>query len=246
MVDINRYSGQIAINDISIDGQKRLSGSTVAVVGIGGNGAIAAELFARMGIGRIRVIDNDSVRENNLHRQFLYGEDDLGKPKVISAAGRLKAINRSVEVDTVNDYLTEKNSASLIRGSSLVYDGTDNFASRYAINSACFDLGIPFVMTSSIQYWGEIIPVLPGKTACLKCLNIPVVEEGSCSRIGIFPPAVVLTAAIAVSAAVSILTGKLEAGYIKIADARNGTVETVITERNPACPVCGKLTYKSG
>ncbi len=238
-MNINRYSGQIALREISISGQKKLSQSMVTIVGIGGNGSVSAELFARMGIGKLRIVDDDVVRENNLHRQFLYGESSVGKQKVVEAAGALKLINREMQVEVVNKHLDAENVSGIIEGSSLVYDGTDNFAARFALNRACVKLGIPFVMTSSLQYWGEVIPVVPGKTACLDCLNIPKMEEGSCSQIGIFPPAVSMTASIGVSTSVSILMGSEITGFIKIADSLKNTVETIETQRNPDCRTCG-------
>lgn len=238
----DRYKGQIVLPEISIAGQKALSGSTVAIVGLGGTGSIAAELLCRMGVGKLVLIDGDKVRESNLQRQILYDESSLGMKKAEAAGKRLKTENSETEIVVHSEFLDDSNSDALAGSSNLIFDGTDNVAARHTINRCSVKNRIPWILCSAIEYYGQTKAVVPGKTSCLSCMNYPVDEAVvSCSEQGIFPPVLTWIVSIGISKAVDLLLGKGVDGDFIHVDMRTMEMKRFVAERNSQCSVCSAL-----
>lgn len=242
LLNLNRYKGQIVLPEISIEGQRKLEKSSVAIVGVGGTGSLAAEYFSRMGIGHITLIDGDVCREQDLHRQSLYSEADLGRPKVESAKRRLETENSEFRLNVFNTFLDDKNSDSLLHGSDLVYDGTDNVMARHSINRYSIRNEIPWVMVSAIEYYGQVKGVIPGKTSCLTCIGYPENEEAiSCSEQGIFPPILLWVSSIGIATAMDVLLGKEISGDFINIDLKTMEMKRIRAEKNGNCKLCSHL-----
>jgi molybdopterin/thiamine biosynthesis adenylyltransferase len=157
------------IGTIGLDGQIKLLQSTVAVVGAGGLGGIIIELLARQGIGHLIIIDNDRFAEQNLNRQLMSTEKNLGEYKAIAAAKRVGEINSAVEVTTFVQKLTKENAHKLLKDADVVADGLDDLPSRFAVEKTCHDLGIPFVYGTIAGFSGQLTTIFP-KDAGLSCI----------------------------------------------------------------------------
>jgi adenylyltransferase/sulfurtransferase len=251
----DRYSRQVRFSEIGEEGQLRLSQSRVAIVGCGGLGSAQAELLARAGVGFLRVIDRDYVEWSNLQRQLLFDEQDAeaSLPKAVAAARRLKAINSSIEIEQVISDLTPATADDLLGDVQLVMDGTDNFETRYLINDFAISHEVPWVYGAAVGSYGLKMPVIPGKTCCLRCMlpEPPTGAQATCETAGVLGPITATIAALQVADALVILTGHQDKlpGRITIVDVWTGDVMQVSQpERDPDCPACGhrEFSYLSG
>ncbi|WP_273651133.1 molybdopterin-synthase adenylyltransferase MoeB [Cellulomonas fimi] len=154
--EVARYSRHLLLPEVGLDGQRRLAGAKVFVVGAGGLGAPVLTYLAAAGVGTIAVVDDDVVDHSNLHRQVLFGTDDVGRAKVDVTAERLRRINPHVRVLTHRTRVSPENALDLFRGYDLVIDGTDNFATRYLVNDACVILDLPYVWGSVFRFEGQV------------------------------------------------------------------------------------------
>ena len=219
------------IGTIGIDGQIKLLQSTVAVVGAGGLGGTITELLARQGIGHIIIIDNDRFTEQNLNRQLLSTEKNLGKYKATVAAKRVKDINSAVTVTTFLKRLTEKNARRLLNGANVVADGLDNLPSRFAVEKACRNLGIPYVYGTIAGFIGQLMTVFPGDTGLSSIYghsdDLP--EQGIEVKIGNPSATPAIIAAWQVQEIVKIITGigKPLRNHLLILDAMEGTADKI-------------------
>lgn len=175
MVDLReeerkRYSRQLHMPEIGEAGQVRLREARVVVVGAGGLGSPVSLYLAAAGVGRIILIDDDSVALSNLNRQILYSEANIGDPKARAAAGRLRGLNGEVDVVPVAEQITAENAERLIGGADLVVDGLDSMEARRVVNAACVKQGIAFVHGGVHGFIGEVTTMIPGQTACFECL----------------------------------------------------------------------------
>ncbi|MCW6168157.1 MAG: HesA/MoeB/ThiF family protein [Thermoplasmatales archaeon] len=235
-----RYSREIALKEISIDGYIALKKSKVSVIGLGSTGSVSADLFVRAGISKIALVDGDNVDITNLHRQILYDELDVGKNKAEMAAFHLKKINSDTEIASFPVNLDAENISELLDGTDLVMDGTDNMRSRRVINEYCVKNSIPWVFTSSIGTVAEVKAIIPGKTACLSCFIRDTDEmDMSCEQLGVLASAPLIASSIAWTTAVRILKGEDVSGNLVFIDAWNLDVREISIARNPECPVCG-------
>src|SRR5580704_14236234 len=168
----SRYSRQSRFAPLGAEGQQGIASSRVAVVGLGALGSVQAELLARAGVGALRLLDRDFVEAGNLQRQTLYDEADAAEalPKAVAAARRLARVNSSIHLDPVVADLTPRNCEELLEGMDLILDGTDNFEARYLINDFAVQHAIPWIYGAAVGSYGIAMPVIPGKTACLRCL----------------------------------------------------------------------------
>lgn len=141
----NRYERQTALPEIGPEGQERLSRARVLIVGVGGLGCPAALYLAAAGVGTLVLVDDDTVSPTNLHRQVLYTEADLGKPKVLCAAQRLRQLNGEIRIEINPCRLTDRNASALLKGCDLVLDGTDNYATRYLLDKECARAHVPYI-----------------------------------------------------------------------------------------------------
>ncbi|MGI9169411.1 MAG: HesA/MoeB/ThiF family protein, partial [Caulobacteraceae bacterium] len=166
--EVERYARHLVLREIGGPGQQKLKAASVAIVGAGGLGCPAALYLAAAGVGRIVLIDPDTVSLSNLQRQILYGAEDIGAVKVTAAAARLRDINPHITVEPVAEPLTADNAAALIAGADVALDGTDNFATRFAVNAACVAEGRPLV-SGAIGRWTGQVGVFAGRP-CYRCL----------------------------------------------------------------------------
>jgi len=198
------------IGTIGLDGQINLLQSTVAVVGGGGLGGTIIELLARQGIGHLIIIDNDRFVEQNLNRQIMSTEGNLGQYKAIAAAERLKEINSATTVSTLLERLTKENAQSLLMGAQVAVDGLDNLSSRLIVEEACRQLAIPYVYASIAGFNGQLMTIFP-RDAGLSSLYGPscdsLPEQGIEARTGNPPATVAMIAALQVQEVVKIITG---------------------------------------
>ncbi|MCC6028631.1 MAG: HesA/MoeB/ThiF family protein [Candidatus Korarchaeum sp.] len=231
-----RYVRQLPL--IGEEGQAKLKNSLVAVVGAGGIGSPLSLYLASAGVN-LRVIDGDSVSFNNLHRQVLYGEDDLGLPKALVAERELRRRNSEIYVEGITERLTEENAPELLSGVDLVMDASDNFRTRYIINDFCIRNNIPFVYSAINGFYFAISFIIPGKTACLKCIFPNVEESGPVPVIGMTPA---LVASIAAAEAIKYITGlgPSLAGKLLIGDLKNMEFTYVNVNKSKNCPACSR------
>ncbi|MFW6146076.1 MAG: HesA/MoeB/ThiF family protein [Planctomycetota bacterium] len=216
MASQRRYDRQMAYAPFGPAGQRALAAARVVIVGAGGLGSAAAESLARAGVGRLRLIDDDRVAWDNLHRQHLYTEADAaaGRPKVVAAAENLAAINSDVRVETVEARVDGANVADLLDGADLVLDGTDNWAARFLLNDACVRESRPWIYAGVVGGEAVTMTVVPGRTPCLRCLYDgppPPCTEPTCRAVGVLGPAVQVIAGLQAFEAIKLLTGHLDA-----------------------------------
>ncbi len=251
---LDRYSRQIALKVIGTDGQKRLANSSVAVIGCGALGTTAAELLARAGVGRLRLVDRDIVELSNLHRQMLYDERHAtqGTPKALACAERISEINSEVEVEPVVTDVNHRNVLGLISDVDLVIDGTDNFETRFLLNDAALSAGVPWVYGAALETYGAVMPIVPGRSACLRDLILNPPRPGAlptCESVGVLNAAAVAVASLQVASAIKLLLGEEgDAGVVTYVDVWRVTFERVRVERSEDCPACvlGRYEFLEG
>jgi molybdopterin/thiamine biosynthesis adenylyltransferase len=238
--EVERYARHLVLREIGGPGQQRLKAAKVLLVGVGGLGAPAGLYLAAAGVGRLGLLDPDEVSLSNLQRQVIYGAEDLGRGKALSAGLRLSQLNPEIELEPIPERLTEANARALVRPYDLVIDGTDDFATRFAVNAACVAEGKPLV-SGAIGRWSGQVGVFPGRP-CYQCLvpGIPPDAE-TCSMVGVVGALAGVIGAMMALEAVKLLTGAGEtlAGRLLIYDALEGETRTVRVGHDPACPVCG-------
>jgi molybdopterin/thiamine biosynthesis adenylyltransferase len=238
--EVERYARHLVLREIGGPGQQRLKAARVLIVGAGGLGAPAALYLAAAGVGELTLVDPDTVALSNLQRQVLYRTDDEGRAKVEAAGERLVALNPNVRVARIEEKLTVANARELVAGHSLVLDGTDDFASRFAVNAACVAEGVTLV-SGAIGRWTGQVGVFAGRP-CYRCLvpDIPPDAE-TCAAVGVVGALAGVIGAMMALEAVKLLTGAGEplAGRLLIYDALAAEVRTVRLGPDPECPVCG-------
>ncbi|MBI2970955.1 MAG: ThiF family adenylyltransferase [Candidatus Aenigmarchaeota archaeon] len=239
-----RYSRQEIV--IGKDGQKKLSQATVAVLGLGAVGSVAAELLARSGTNLL-LIDRDVVEESNLQRQ-LYDEDDVDKPKAIALKERLASVNSRIRIGAVADDFNASNAEALLTSAHFVVDGLDNLYSRFLLNDACMKRRIPFTYSASVGTSGIVSTIAPGKTACLRCF-LPNPSPGAletCETAGILAPASATVGALAAGEAMQHLAGNIPslAGELLSIDVKRASFDTATLPQRHDCPACnGAYTF---
>jgi molybdopterin/thiamine biosynthesis adenylyltransferase len=239
-LEFDRYLGTLALPQISLSGQKKISAGIVAVVGLGGTGGIAAELFARAGVGGLVIIDDDTISLTNIQRQIEYVEADIGKGKAETLKKRISAINHNVNVEAINERITGEN-AYIMGNPSMIFDGTDNFSARSVINKYAVKNSIPWIMTAANETFGTVKAIVPHETSCTACLGYP--DSGNegigCAQAGILPSAPVAIGTLAFSLGLKILMGEKVDGDIVYIDTWDYSLERIRTRINPKCKVCG-------
>ena len=241
-----RYSRHIILPRIGAEGQRKLMDAKVLCIGAGGLGSPAAMYLAAAGVGTIGIVDFDRVDLTNLQRQLLHDTDDVGRPKVDSAAERINGINPDVEVVKHDTVLTSENAFEVLGPYDVVVDGTDNFPVRYLVNDATQMLGKPLVYGSIYQFDGQASVFLPGPDSpCYRCLFPQPPPPGSvpsCSEAGVFGVLPGIVGSIQAVEAIKLITGAGEplVGRLLLFDALQMEFTTVNLRWDPECPVCGK------
>lgn len=215
-VNLDRYVRQFRFAPLGEQGQRRLGESRVLVCGCGALGSVLANTLARAGVGRLRIVDRDFIELNNLQRQVLFDEDDVAAslPKAVAAAAKLRRVNSQIEIEPIVADADHTNIVELCRGVDLIVDGTDNFETRFLVNDAAVKLGIPWVYGGCIGAEGQTMTILPGETACLRCLMQEAPPPGTsatCDTAGIMAPIINVIASIEAMEALKILSGHREA-----------------------------------
>jgi molybdopterin/thiamine biosynthesis adenylyltransferase len=215
----------------------------VLVVGVGGLGAAAALELASGGVRRIGLVDPDRVELSNLHRQLLHGPSDVGCAKTESAAAKLVTLHPEVTVDARPRRLDSDCADAILAGYDFVIDATDHPPTKFLLNDRCVKAGKPFVYAGVVGFTGQMMTVLPGETACLRCLFPQPPDEtevASCAGAGILGPLAALVGTLQGIEALKYLggAGDLVADRLLTIDARTLRMREVALRRSPACPVC--------
>jgi adenylyltransferase/sulfurtransferase len=238
-----RYSRQILLPQFGVEGQERLMASTVLVVGAGGLGSPVALYLAAAGVGRLIIADFDRVDLTNLQRQILHATDRIGTAKAESARRTLHALNPEIEIVPIGRRLEGELLREQVAASDAVVDGSDNFATRFAVNAACVATGRPLIAGAVIRWEGQV-SVYTGRPGdpCYRCLYGDGGEvEDTCSENGILAPVAGIVGSIQATETLKVLSGvgTTLAGRLLILDALEMRFRTLTLTRDPACPVCG-------
>lgn len=247
--EILRYSRQILLPQVGGAGQERLKAARVLVVGAGGLGSPAALYLAAAGVGTLGICDDDRVDLTNLQRQVLHGTNDLGRPKVASAAARLQALNPEIQVVEHPERLRGRNAARLLTGYAAVVDGSDTFASKFLINDACAALGIPHVFAGIVGFEGQLLTVRPGRGPCYRCFFREPPAPGSvptCAQAGILGPVAGVLGSLQALEVLKLLldVGAPLVGRLLLFDGLGLLFREVAIHRDPRCPACGDPQYR--
>ena len=242
--DPQRFARQLALPEIGPEGQQRLRKASVCIVGLGGLGSPAAFYLAAAGVGHLDLVDGDRVDLSNLQRQILYTTADVGRPKVEAAADRLRALNPGVALRLWPGPLTPDNADEILTAANVVIDATDSPAAKFLIADRCHDHGRPYVHGGITAFTGQLMTVLPGRTACCRCLfDAPPPTDGAPPRgpLGVVPGVIgTLQATEAIKVILGI--GDLLCNRMLVFDALRLAVRTIPVRRRPGCPLCGQPT----
>jgi len=240
----DRYSRQTVLAEIGREGQAKLGKSSVVVIGCGALGCAIAELLVRAGVGRLRIVDRDIVELDNLHRQLLFDERDVAArlPKAAAAANKLAVINGDVTVEAKVVDVAPHNVLPLLDGVDLVMDGTDNVETRYLINDACLERGVPWVYGGAVGTVGMTMNILPGGP-CLRCMFPEPPPPGSlatCDTRGVLNTLPALVASYQTTEAIKLLTGAEVTSELVVVDPWEGSFRRMPVKRADDCPACGQ------
>lgn len=243
---IERYSRQIMIPDLGGKGQIRLRRGKVLVVGAGGLGCPAAFYLAAAGIGALGLVDSDRVELSNLQRQILHSTSDIGREKVDSAQEKLVRLNPDVEIHTYPVRLDADNAPEIFASYDFIVDGSDNFATKFLVNDTAVDLGKPFSHAGIVRFQGQTMTVLPGKSACYRCVFQDPPAPGeimNCQQAGILGALAGTIGSIQATEAIKYLAGMEEdllVDRLLVYDAKTVKFRTVEVRRSAACGACGE------
>jgi len=240
---VERYSRHIILKEVGGEGQQKLLGAKVCVVGAGGLGCPVGYYLAAAGIGTLAMVDNDDVELSNLQRQIAHSTATLGVNKAESARSTFEALNPDCKVVTIRERLNKDNVLDIFRDYDVIVDGTDNFPTRYLINDACVMLKKPLVSGAILRFEGQVTTIVPGEGHCYRCLFEEPPPPGlvpSCSEAGVLG---VMAGTIGALQATEVLKlilgqGKVLRNELVIYDALGMSFRKVKVPRNPQCPVC--------
>jgi molybdopterin/thiamine biosynthesis adenylyltransferase len=241
---IERYSRNIVLEKIGEAGQKKLLSSKVLIVGAGGLGSPAAFYLAAAGVGTIGIVDGDKVDLTNLQRQIIHRTVDIGVDKVVSAKKKIHDINPDIKVRTHEIRARANNIGEVIKEYDFVIDATDNFAAKFLVNDACYFGMIPYSHAGVIQFEGQLITVLPGETACYRCIfhsPPPPNAVPSPSQLGVLGAVPGVIGSLQATEAIKYLlgAGDLLINALLTYNALTMEFRKVQVNRNPECPLCG-------
>ncbi len=247
-----RYSRQILFREIGREGQEKLLNSRVLLVGCGALGASHAEMLARAGIGKLRIVDRDFVEYTNLQRQTLFKESDAENrlPKAVAARNRIAEINSEPQVEAIIADVNNSNIGQLIAGCDLVIDGTDNFQVRYLLNDACVKNGVTWIYGAAVSSYGTTMTIIPHKTPCLRCIFDEMPDAGSsptCDTAGVIMPIIAIVSATQVVEALKVLVGDFDSlhGSLMHFDVWSNDRQRIkLGGPNADCKCCGQGVYE--
>jgi adenylyltransferase/sulfurtransferase len=231
------------IGEIGQEGQEKLKRSRVVIAGAGGLGSPIAIYLTAAGIGMIRMIDHDRVTLSNLNRQILHWEEDIGRKKVDSARTKLRSLNSAVEIEAIAETVTEGNVSQLVDGCDVIVDAMDNLPTRYILNRCAIQKNIPFFHGAVNGFEGRVMTIIPGETACLRCMYRGPVPQEKFPVIGVAPAVIgIIQATEVIKHLVGI--GKLLTNRLLIYDGLKVTFSEFTVDKNPNCDHCGSLVRK--
>jgi adenylyltransferase/sulfurtransferase len=241
---IQRYSRHIILKEVGVEGQKKIDEARVLIIGAGGLGSPAALYLAAAGVGVIGIADADEVDLSNLQRQVIHFTEDVGTPKVSSAARKMKAINPYAQVMEHKEFVNAANIEGIIRDYDFVIDGTDNFAAKFLVNDACVFQDKPFSHGGILRFSGQTMTVRPHASACYRCVfeaPPPADLVPTCSSAGILGAIAGMLGTIQAAEALKFITGAGTPLYNSLLtfDAAKMDFRKVPLKRNPRCPICG-------
>lgn len=240
-----RYSRHILLDEIGIEGQQRILDGHALIIGAGGLGSPVALYLGSAGVGRITVVDHDTVDVTNLQRQVAHTQARVGSPKVDSIRQAVAAINPEVRVQAVAQRADAALLDTLVAQADVVLDCSDNYATRQAVNAACVRQGKPLVSGAAIRFDGQLAVYDPraADSPCYACVFDPAAsfEETLCSTLGVFAPLVGIIGTLQAAEALKLISGAGTplTGRLLMLDGRHMAFSEVRLPRNPACPVCG-------
>lgn len=251
-MSLERYSRQILFSGIRQTGQQQLANSQAVIIGCGALGAMQAEMLARAGVKRLRILDRDFIEESNLQRQIMFEERDVAErlPKTIAAAQRIARINSDIEVDARVMDVNYTNVEELIHDADVVLDGTDNFETRYVLNDAAVKLGKTWIYGAAVGAYGVQMTIIPQKTPCLRCVFPDAPAPGTsptCDTAGVILPIIANIASYQVTEALKILTGqgnKLHGKLLQFDLWDHRVTQIKLGEPDNNCPTCAKRQFE--
>ena len=237
----NRYRRQEVLPEIGAKGQSQLTRSRAVVVGLGALGSISSDLLVRAGVGHLRLVDRDVVELTNLQRQSLFAESDLDRPKADAAAERLRSVNSEIEIESLSKDVHSVTVREILRDTDVVVDGTDNLETRFLLNEAAIESGVPFVYGGAIATYGMAFAIRTPTTACFRCFNPKAPPPGSlptCETAGIFNAASAMVGAIQAGEALRLLLGGTPSGALFVVDGWRPDIQRIQIARRSDCPTC--------
>jgi len=238
--ELERYDRQIMIKEVGEEGQEKLKQARIFVAGAGGLGSPVSTYLVAAGVGVIRVVDRDSVELSNLNRQVLHWDEDIGRRKVDSATEKLKKLNQEAEIEAIGETITEANISQLVAGFDLIVDAMDNLPTRYLLNKVALEKNIPFFHGAVYGFQGRAMTIIPGETACLRCVYRGVIPEEKFPVIGVTPAVIgCIQATEVIKYIVGI--GQLLTNRLLVYDGLNMKFTEFRVKKDPNCEHCGQL-----
>ena len=242
---IKRYSRHILLPEVGGKGQIKISQARVLIVGAGGLGSPAGLYLGAAGIGTIGIIDGDLVEVCNLQRQVIHHTPDVNAPKVLSAKRKIEDINPDVKVIPYHERLTARNALEIFKEYDVILDGTDSFSAKFLINDAAYFSKKPFVHGGILRFIGQMMTVLPGESACYRCIFKEPPPDGlvpSCQEAGVLGVLAGVIGTLQATEALKIIlkAGNLLTNQLLTHDALQMRFRKVRVPRNPRCPLCGE------
>jgi adenylyltransferase/sulfurtransferase len=244
--EARRYSRQMALAEIGVKGQLRLSAGRVMVAGLGGLGSIAAYYLAAAGVGYLKLVDCDQVALDNLNRQILYTIADLGRSKSESAAEKINRLNPHCRIEAVQAVIEDRNAESLLADCMVIFDATDNRETRQVLNRVSLLRRIPLVYGGIHGWQGMTSTFIPGRSGCFSCLFPPRVQKVASAPPPVLGPTAGLIASIQCLETLRLLIGAPPqlAGRLLRFSGATMKFHMLKLKRNPLCPICGNPNYK--
>ena len=235
-----RYDRQIMIRGLGENGQEKLKRAKVIIAGSGGLGSAASTYLVAAGVGTIRIVDHDRVELSNLNRQVLHWDNDIGRNKIDSAAEKLSQLNQGVKIEAIEEMINEATISRLVAGFDLIVDAMDNLPTRYLLNQAAIEKHIPFIHGAVYGLEGRAMTIIPGKTACLRCVYRGLIPEEKFPVIGVTPAVIgCIQATEAIKYIVGI--GELLTNRLLVYDGLNMKFTEFTVKKDPNCENCGHL-----
>lgn len=239
-----RYSRQILLPQVDIDGQQKLLNASAIIFGLGGLGSPVAMYLAAAGLGRLVLVDFDLVELSNLQRQIIHQTEDIGRPKVESARDKLASLNPEIDIKIIHRRVNDKELDNAVGSVDIVIDCTDNFEARFAINRACFKQAKPLISGAAIRFEGQVSVYHPGvnNSPCYQCLyRRDSGADQTCSETGVIAPLLGIIGGVQALEAMKVImqVGTDLTGRLLLLDAMSMEWQVMRFNPDPNCPVCG-------